>query len=234
MCKLRHVLVMLVLTSGMLYAQPKLDMQNEVDWGTVTPTGPLSETQSVKYRVPVKNAGDSTLIISNVRVQCGCTTAPIEKDTLGPGEETAINISLNLPTGSGSLSKYVSIFSNDPSGAHVLRLKVEVQRPIQLATSFLAFDRVSVGNSSRALVGVTIFADTTVIITAASSTENVHVVTPMPLTLVKGQSAEIEFRYTPQKPGTFNIQAILNTTLPGYERIELSGYGSAFPAPTKP
>ena len=59
---------MLVLTSGMLYAQPKLDMQNEVDWGTVTPTGPLSETQSVKYRVPVKNAGDSTLIIANVRL----------------------------------------------------------------------------------------------------------------------------------------------------------------------
>lgn len=234
MSKLRHVLVMLVLVSGMAYAQPKLGMQNEVDWGTVTPTGPLTETQSVKYRVPVKNIGDSTLIISNVRVQCGCTTAPIEDDTLLPGEETSINITLNLPTGSGELSKYVTIFSNDPSGAHVLRLKVLVQRPIQLATSFLAFDRVNVGASSRALVGLTVYADTTVTITASSPSEGVRVVTPMPLTLTKGQTAEIEFRYTPQKAGMFNVQAVLNTTMFGYEKIELSGYGSAFPAPEKP
>ncbi|MBL0323535.1 MAG: DUF1573 domain-containing protein [Ignavibacteria bacterium] len=119
---------MLVLVSGMGYAQPKLGMQNEVDWGTVTPSGPLTETQSVKYRVPVKNVGDSTLIISNVRVQCGCNTAPIEDDTLLPGEETSINITPNLPTGSGELSKYATVFSNDPFwGAHVLRLKVLVQ-----------------------------------------------------------------------------------------------------------
>lgn len=215
-------------------AQPKLVMQDEVNWGLVTPTGPLTETQSVKARVAVKNGGDSTLIISSVRVQCGCTSAPIERDTLAPGKETAINISLNLPAGSGTFAKYVTVFSNDPGGAFVLRLKAEVQRPVQLASSFMAFNQVEVGKESKAIVTVIIFADTAVTITASSPTQGVSVTTATPLILTKGGSADIEFRYTPLKPGTFQVEAVLTTSIPGYEKIELSGYGVTLPTPSKP
>ncbi len=223
------VLILFVFAAYCAKTQPKLEMQDEVNWGTVTPLGPLTETQSVKSRVEVKNTGDSVLIISNVRVQCGCTSAPLEKDTLAPGEASAINITLNLPTGSGSLSKYVTIFSNDPLGARVLRLKVDVQRPIQLASSFLAFDRVKMGQSTKAIVRITVFADTTITINATSPSEGLLVITALPIVLTKGESADIEFQFVPTKPGSFQVEATLTTTLFGYERIELSGYGAVIP-----
>ncbi|MCX6140815.1 MAG: DUF1573 domain-containing protein [Candidatus Kapabacteria bacterium] len=235
MCKLPIVIyIFLVYTLNICVAQPKIGIQNEVDWGVVTPSGPLTEKQTVKARVPVKNLGDSVLIISNVRVQCGCTSAPIERDTLAPGEETSINITLSLPTGSGSLAKYVTVFSNDPSGAHVLRLKAEVQRPIQLASSFLAFDRGGVGQETKAVINVTVNADTSVTIVASTASVGLQVVTPMPLVLTKGKSADIVFRYIPIKPGPFQVEAVLSTTIPGYERIELSGYGAVQADPSKP
>lgn len=235
MCKLPIVIyIFLVSAWSICVAQPKIGIQNEVDWGVVTPSGPLTEKQSVKARVPIKNTGDSVLIISSVRVQCGCTSAPIEKDTLAPGQETAINITLDLPTGSGSLSKYVTVFSNDPEGAHVLRLKVNVQRPIQLASSFLAFDRGGVGQETKAIINVTVNADTTVSINASTQSKGLQIVSPMPVVLTKGESADIVFRYVPTKAGSFQVEAVLTTNLPGYERIELSGYGAVQSDPAKP
>jgi len=227
------IAIVLFTSANYLVAQPKLVIQNEVDWGVVIPVGPLTETQTVKYRVPVGNGGDSTLVVSNVRVQCGCTSAPLEKDTLAPGEETAINISLNLPPGSGALTKYVTIFSNDPGGAFILRLKADVQRPIQLASSFLAFNSVTAGNESKAIINLTVRSDSTVTINAWSSTPGVRVITPMPFLLTNGQSVDIEFRAVPSKTGTFHVEAQIATSIIGYEKIELSGYGVVLPAPVK-
>ena len=234
MRKLRVVvLILFVFAAYCAKTQPKLEMQDEVDWGSVTPLGPRTETQSVTSRVEVKNTGDSVLVISNVRVQCGCTSAPLERDTLAPGEASAINITLNLPAGTGLFSKYVTVFSNDPLGARVLRLKVDVQRPIQLASSFLAFDRVKVGEPTRAIVRLTLFADTTATINALSPSEGLLVVTALPIVLTKGKSADIEFQYVPTKPGSFHVTATLTTTILGYERIELSGYGAVSPVEEK-
>ena len=210
-----------------MHAQPRLVMDNEVAWGTVIPPTPKKEDQQVHRAVTSTNAGDSTLEIGEVRVQCGCTSAPLDKKRLAPGEQTSMRVTVTLPAGSGTFSKYVTVFSNDPSGAHVLRLKADVLRPIQLESGFLAFNRGEVGVPSLAEVELTVNADTVVLITAVTPTPGVRVVTPMPMTVARGERAKISFEYTPTAPGPFNVDAVLRTSLVGYEAIELSGYGVA-------
>ncbi|MFN4908057.1 MAG: DUF1573 domain-containing protein, partial [Bacteroidota bacterium] len=112
-------LCFVIISSVVISAQPRLQMQSLVDWGVVTPRGSLTKQQTVQYRVPIKNIGNKTLVITSVRPQCGCTTAPLERDTLKPGEETGMNITLTLPAGSGVIDKYVTVYANDSVGAHV-------------------------------------------------------------------------------------------------------------------
>ncbi len=210
-----------------LLAQPRLVMENEVAWGTVIPPTPKKEDQQIHRTVAITNAGDSTLEIGEVRVQCGCTSAPLDKKRLAPGEQTSMHISVSLPAGSGTFSKYVTVFSNDPSGAHVLRLKADVVRPIQLESGFLAFNRGDVGAPSLAEVELAVHVDSVVTISASTPTPGVRVLTPMPLKASRGERVKIVFEYTPTAPGPFNVIAAINTSLSGYETIDVSGYGVA-------
>jgi hypothetical protein len=210
-----------------MHAQPRLVMDNEVAWGTVIPPSPNKEDQKIHRTLTLTNAGDSTLEIGEVRVQCGCTSAPLDKKMLAPGEQTSMHITLSLPAGSGKLSKYVTVFSNDPSGAHVLRLSVDVLRPIQLESGFLAFNRSDVGTPSAAEVELAVNADSIVTLSVDSPTPGVRITTPMPIKVSKGERAKIGFEFTPTAPGPFNVSATIRTSLKGYETIELSGYGVA-------
>lgn len=217
----------MLIPSGSILAQPRLVMDNEVSWGTVIPPTPNKEDQQIHRTVTITNAGDSVLDIGEVRVQCGCTSAPLDTKRLAPGEQTSMRITVTLPAGSGTFSKYVTVFSNDPSGAHVLRLKADVVRPIQLESGFLAFNRGDVGIPSAAEVELTVNIDSTVTMSVTSPTPGVRITTPMPMKVSKGERAKIAFEYTPAAPGPFSVSTTVHTSLKGYEAIELSGYGVA-------
>jgi hypothetical protein len=224
-----HRLIIIVLCAGgvCVHAQPRISMQNEMDWGTVVPMGSPTSKQTVSAKIPVRNTGDSVLVISSVRVQCGCTSAPLADTVLDPGEETIMDLKVDLPKGAGLLQKYVTVYSNDPAGSHVLRLKVNVERPLLLGSSFLAFDRGIVGKPVRAVMSVTLNADTTATVSIRPVSAHLVVTTPQPVTLTKGTTVEFELLYTPQATGMFQVQAVLSSSLPGYEAVELSGYGTA-------
>lgn len=211
----------------MMYAQPRLQMQSLVDWGVVVPRGSLTKQDSVKYRVPIKNIGNKTLVISSVRPQCGCTSAPLERDTLKPGEATAMNITLTLPAGSGVVDKYVTVYSNDSAGAHVLKLRAEVSRPLQLSSSFLGFNQGYVGEPTRSKIKLTTQVDEDVMITIEPATPGLTVVGPSTLTARKGIAVPIEVEYVPKAFGAFNVALKIKTTLKDYEVIDVTGYGIA-------
>jgi hypothetical protein len=219
----------LVLLPMVMVAQPRLQMQSVVDWGIVTSRGSLTKQQSVSYRVPLKNVGDSTLIVSSVRPQCGCTSAPLERDTLQPGEETSMNITLTLPAGSGVVDKYVTVFCNDSAKSHVLKLRAEVQRPLQLSSSFLGFNQGRVGEGTRSKIEVISNVEDEVRITLEPKSQGLTVVGPSVLVLTKGRATPIEVEYVPTKAGTFKVELLLRTSLPDYETIDINGFGVADP-----
>lgn len=229
MVNIRHLSIVILglFAPLVMSAQPRLQIQSLVDWGTVTPRGSLTKQQSVSYRVPIKNIGTETAIISSVRPQCGCTTAPLERDTLRPGEETGMNITLTLPAGSGVIDKYVTVFSNDSAGSHVVMLRAEVQRPLQLSSSFLGFNQGHVGEPTRSKISLTSFVDEPVTLTLQPLTSELTVIGPTSVVAQKNEPVPIEVEFTPVKTGVFTVQMKITTTLLDYDTIELTGYGIA-------
>lgn len=220
-------LCFVIISSLVISAQPRLQMQSLVDWGVVTPRGSLTKQQSVQYRVPIKNIGDKTLVITSVRPQCGCTTAPLERDTLRPGQETGMNITLTLPAGSGVIDKYVTVYSNDSAGAHVVKLRAEVQRPLQLSSSFLGFNQGRVGEPTRSKISLTSFVDEPVTLTLQPQTSGLTVIGPTNIVARKDVPVPIEVEYAPTKTGVFNVSLKITTSLVDYETIDVTGFGIA-------
>lgn len=226
--RLFGILLFMVTTA---VAQPALEMQDTLNWGTVVPDVPMGETAKVTARVKLRNSGDALLRILEVRPGCGCTTAPIERDSLEPGEETYIDVALNLPLGNGQMHKTITIQSNDKAApSRVLHLLVDVQRPFQLSSSFIPFNRGKVGDSIIGAISFVVSGDKPVEVRATSLQSNVEIVTPMPLIVQPNTTAEVRVAIVPKNVGPFEAMVRFTTTVSGYEKFELRGYGTADPA----
>lgn len=209
-------------------AQPALEMQDTLDFGNVIPEQKLNEQATVHGSVTVRNTGDSTLIISDVRPSCGCTTPKLEKDTLAPGEATLMNVGLNLPVINGELHKTVSLTTNDPKQQmHVLNIHVNVQRPVQLSSSFVPFNKGFVGDTIRGSVQISVFGKEPVTVETEIYNEKLKLISPAKVTVQPGDSMELIVGYLPDKPGVFSVQVLVKTSAPGYESFDLRGYGVA-------
>lgn len=79
---------------------------DSIQWGSVPP-GSLVDT------VLITNIGGDTLRISDVRPSCGCTTAPIDKNVLLPGDTAHVVVTMDAKDKSGAVMKHLTITSND-------------------------------------------------------------------------------------------------------------------------
>ena len=110
------------------YSQPKLEVVggNNYDWGTKSP-----KESPLKTKIKIKNTGNDILKIYEVKPGCGCTTAPLDKNELKQGEEATLDVSLNISSYTGSITKSIRITSNDPVNKDAyIYLKTNVFRPI--------------------------------------------------------------------------------------------------------
>lgn len=94
--------------SSIMYAQPKLEIVggDTHDWGTVK----VFESP-LKTIITIKNTGNQPLRVFEVKPSCGCTTAPLDKDILNPGETAKIDIKLDLKGNVGAITKDVNIMT---------------------------------------------------------------------------------------------------------------------------
>lgn len=94
-------------------AGPQLKVDPEVyDFGEV------AEGLEVRVVFTLTNVGDAPLIFTRQpSTSCGCTSAPLSKMQLAPGESVEL-VALFDSTGFGGhkVSKYVYVYSNDPAG----------------------------------------------------------------------------------------------------------------------
>jgi hypothetical protein len=86
--------------------------------------GEVDSEVKVEHDFMVRNAGEGTLEIKNVRTSCGCTVAQPENKTLAPGQETKISTTLSLKGRQGVTSKTVTVECNDPE-TPVLKLELK-------------------------------------------------------------------------------------------------------------
>lgn len=98
-----------LLSAATAWAQPKITFPNSPwDFGEVL------QQEKVFQQFEIHNAGSDTLFISRVSPSCGCTSAPLTKDVVAPGESIWLDITFNTKRFSGNVTKRVTVFCNDP------------------------------------------------------------------------------------------------------------------------
>jgi len=96
---------------------------------------------SVTHLFTLSNAGDEPLEISGVTPGCGCTTASLEKTTLGPGDSVVLRALVDTADFPGQqIAKTITVASNDPATPRLDLLVVGIVLPAadyQIAASEL-------------------------------------------------------------------------------------------------
>ncbi len=179
-------------------AQPKLEFigGDTYDWGEVTP-----KDSPLKAKVQVKNTGNEVLIIKEVKPTCGCTVAPISKDTLQPNETAEIDITFNMKTYQGTVTKTIKVMSNDPKKSNArYYLKCYVKQPLIASPKFLNFRSLQVGQLAAAHTTISNTTDKPIRITDVSFTkemENLEVNIHKGQTIPPKGKIKVEATYTP-------------------------------------
>lgn len=96
------------LSADELARAPRLSVGNSVDFGRVKASGQSSRD------IPFTNTGKKDLTIKAVQGNCNCISVGANKYTLKPGETGTIRVTFDPGERSGTLTKAVTIYSNDP------------------------------------------------------------------------------------------------------------------------
>lgn len=76
--------------------------------------GTIKQGQVVEYFFQVRNNGNTTLTINDIKTSCGCTAAVVKKKELFPGDWTQIRVQFDSSGLSGKVTRIVSVTTNDP------------------------------------------------------------------------------------------------------------------------
>lgn len=218
------------LTAAVLSAQPKLEIENgnEYNWGKVKP-----DNSPLKAKVKIYNNGNAELVITNVRPGCGCTTAPLDKYKIPPGDFANLDITLNVSSNTGSVIKSILIESNDSERKSFhYYLKAIIDRAIEVNPQFLAYNELYSGKEASAK---TILKNTTAnnIIITGIEVQPATLKTNLKVNDIIPSNGELalEAILTPTSTGMNNIKVTLKTNCPDAPTIEISGWGKAIESP---
>ncbi len=138
---MKKLMNLFLLLPTLLLAQPKIEIENGVtfDWGKVEQNkGPL------KTIIKIKNVGNEPLKIHSVKPGCGCTTAPLDKEVINPGEFGSLDITLQISKDAGRIIKGISLTTNDPENDKLdILLKANILIPISQFPKILTFGNIS-------------------------------------------------------------------------------------------
>lgn len=207
-----------------LLAQPSIEVigGTEYNWGDVKPVD-----SPLKKRIYITNKGNEPLRVYEVKPSCGCTTAPIDKDVLMPGDTAKVDITLNLKDDKGEISKHVSFMTNDPKVPTAkVYLKANVIVPLQKMPNYLPFGMITLGEKAEAKMTLTNNTNKDITIMRI-------VKTPLDLninlekgTVIKaGQTFEVVSYMTPTSAGKFECAVTITTDNIDAPRLQMSGWG---------
>lgn len=114
-----------------------------------------------------KNVGDSTVTITAITSNCGCTTAGLEKKIYEPGEVGEISAKFKIGGRQGLQIKTVQVITDDGSAPTVLTMKTTIPRLVEIAPAFVFWKKGEAPDMKT--VTLSIGADDPIRILAAES-----------------------------------------------------------------
>lgn len=232
---MKHIYVLLsifVLSAFAAFAQPKLEIENgdEYNWGNVKPA-----ESPLKAKVKIYNRGTDELNITNVRPGCGCTTAPLDKSKVAPGEFATLDITLNVASSVGQVTKSILIESDDPSRKSFhYYLKATIVRPIEVNPQYIVFNELYFGREASTTISIKNTTDKDINIKDIELMPQSIIVDLKPNTVLKAKSEiQMTTKLTPNNAGTNHIKVTLVTDNPDAPKVEISGWGNAVSHPSE-
>jgi len=220
------LILLFVAISTSMIAQPimEFDCGKEYDWGNVKP-----KDSPLKAKVKIMNKGNEVLKITNVKPSCGCTTAPIDKDEIKPGEFATLDITFNIKDNPGIQRKSITISTNIPDNEkEILSIKCNVKTGYEIMPSRFNFFNSELNKESIAKVVFTNTSAENVKITNIESKPEKFIVTGIKVgqEIKSGESIAIEGKFTPLTPENFYPDlAITFEGSPDFSIIRINGNG---------
>jgi len=127
--------------SNLIFAETptggKLDLSElSFDFGLVP------REAKVVHKFLLKNIGDDTLKILDIKRACGCTTAPVGKKVLAADDTTSMPVTFSSGRRSGNSNKGISVITDqEPRGRFNIKIKAYVESPTMKPPKFYAEPR---------------------------------------------------------------------------------------------
>jgi hypothetical protein len=209
----------LFLCAAGVIAQPKI----EVSTGPTLDMGDVYSGQKAERITFVKNVGNDTLLITEVKAQCGCTATFMTEKKLAPKDSGKLSISFNTNGVNGKASKEVYVSSNDPSNPKVtIRFSANVLNVLDVTPKMLAFDQAKVDSSYTKVITVSnpSAKDAVKILSVTSKFEQLEV-SLMKNQLMPGEQTQLQAVLKPLKSGTLNGTIEVMTDNPNQPKYEI-------------
>ncbi len=87
--------------------------------------GVVNQGVSDKRTIVIKNVGDETLKIGDIKVTCGCVHALMSQKEIPPGESRELVLTLSTYRAYGLVRKHCYVYSNDPTRKRPLVLTID-------------------------------------------------------------------------------------------------------------
>lgn len=138
---IRLVSLAFVLAS-LLFASPALLAQ---EGPTAVPVEPIrdfdvvAKGEVVEHDFQIRNAGDETLVIEDVRPACGCTVARYDEE-IAPGEIGTVHAEVDTTDFFGPISKSIAVYTNDDENPKLqLVVKAKVMAYVSATPGYARF-----------------------------------------------------------------------------------------------
>ncbi|HMP72379.1 MAG TPA: DUF1573 domain-containing protein [Kiritimatiellia bacterium] len=194
---------------------PRISVDNMIfDFGVA------DNSQIIEHTYVIRNIGDTTLELREIRPTCGCTVADVSSRSIPPGGESRITSKLSLPGRTGRQSKPIIVRSNDPEQPEIrLVMSGTFTSAVQVTPDRFFFGQVEPNHTLSFEISVN-----------AQSERDVNIISVQP---ADGFSADIEVHEpgrrssvkvsatTPPEPGVFNGWVRIMTDHPARSMIEV-------------
>ncbi len=118
------LITILLLISGSLLAQAKIDFDHKVHKFPDTKEGVLLE-----HDYTFTNSGDQPLLINDIKVSCSCTKFTYPKKPVPPGGKGTIHVTFDTHNKYEWQNRILEIQSNAKNSPEKIRFKVMVINP---------------------------------------------------------------------------------------------------------
>jgi rhodanese-related sulfurtransferase len=188
--------------------------------------GTVDNQNTIEHTFIIKNTGDTTLEITQVKPACGCTVAELTEKMVPPGGISHVTAKLALQGRSGLQSKSITIFSNDPQNPQYhVSINGTAAQSIQVTPDRLMFGQVGPGQTSELLIDVTGLGADAFTITGIEPSGSELAATSE--TVEEGKSYRLKVTLTgPTQVGPYNGNLRVNTSNPSRPLIDIPVIGN--------